>query len=266
MGNQQNSQRAQPVEIPTRENLQRDEFGEFDEGAGDQGNQARTSIPGAIPEEKQGEVEQSNQMAAQEQRNINAMQPQVVHSGYGQGSVGSRPIIHQAAMQNQRPAGGYGRAGEQQAPPRHNPYATAHRQSMTLAESLGQDLSQYRRRQYPATGPQGRGHQGIHNWQPQVGASNNNIVGQACEFTRAVSHIFDERAGPQGNSGMGSRASQQMFEQLQMALAIKMGLDGPQLVKQRALQNLLTSETARGDIRQIVRSRAELYGDLLDPK
>ena len=266
MENQQDSQRVQPVEIPPRANFQRDEFGEFDEGAVDQGNQARNPIPGAIPEEKQGEVEQSNQMAAQEQRNINSRQPQVVHSGYGHRSVGSRPIVPQAAMQNQRPAGGYGRAGEQQAPPRHNPYATAHRQSMTLAESLGQDLSQYRRRQYPVTSPHGMGQQGVHNWQPHVMASNNYPLGQACEFTRAVSHIFDERTGPQGNNGMGNRASQQMFEQLQMALAIKMGLDGPQLVKQRALKNLLTSETARGDIRQIVRARAELYGDLLDPK
>ena len=137
---------------------------------------------------------------------------------------------------------------------------------MTLAESLGQDMSQYRRRQYPVTDQNSMGQQGAHNWQPQVMASNHNPVGQACEFTRAVSHIFDERTGSQGNNGTGSRASQQMFEQLQMALAIKLGLDGPQLVKQRALQNLLTSETARGDIRQIVRSRAELYGDLLDPK
>ena len=57
-----------------------------------------------------------------------------------------------------------------------------------------------------------------------------------------------------------------MFEQLQLALTVQLGLNGPQQVKERALHNVLTSESARGDIRQILQSRAELYGDELEPK
>ena len=60
--------------------------------------------------------------------------------------------------------------------------------------------------------------------------------------------------------------SKEMFEQLQLALTVQLGLNGPQQVKERALHNVLTSESARGDIRQILQSRAELYGDELEPK
>ena len=38
------------------------------------------------------------------------------------------------------------------------------------------------------------------------------------------------------------------------------------MVKQRALSDVLTSKPARGDIQQLIQSRAELYGDSLDPK
>ena len=57
-----------------------------------------------------------------------------------------------------------------------------------------------------------------------------------------------------------------MFEQLQMALTVQMGLNGPQQIKERALHNVLTSTSARVDMKQILQSRAELYGDELDPK
>ena len=60
--------------------------------------------------------------------------------------------------------------------------------------------------------------------------------------------------------------SKQLFDQLQMALSIQMGLTGPQHVKERALQNVLTTKSARGDMKQVLQSRAELYGDDLDPK
>ena len=50
-----------------------------------------------------------------------------------------------------------------------------------------------------------------------------------------------------------------------MALAVNLGLKGPQAVKERALHNVLTSKTARGDVKQILQSRAEIYGDGLDP-
>ena len=49
-----------------------------------------------------------------------------------------------------------------------------------------------------------------------------------------------------------------------MALAVKMGLNGPQEVREQALQNVLTSKSARGDMKQILQSRAEIYGELLD--
>ena len=45
-----------------------------------------------------------------------------------------------------------------------------------------------------------------------------------------------------------------------------MRLNGPQQVKERALYNVLTSKSARGDMKQILQSRAEIYGDVLDPK
>lgn len=60
--------------------------------------------------------------------------------------------------------------------------------------------------------------------------------------------------------------SREFFEQLQMALTVQLGLNGPQQVKERALHNILASSAARADMKQILQSRAELYGDELDPK
>ena len=50
-----------------------------------------------------------------------------------------------------------------------------------------------------------------------------------------------------------------------MALAVNLGLKGPQAVKERALHNVLTSKSAQGDMKQVLQSRAEIYGDGLDP-
>ena len=52
---------------------------------------------------------------------------------------------------------------------------------------------------------------------------------------------------------------------MQLVLALKMGLNGPQQVKERALHNVLTSRLARGDMKQVLQSRAEIYGDALEP-
>ena len=60
--------------------------------------------------------------------------------------------------------------------------------------------------------------------------------------------------------------SRELFEQLQMALAIQLGLNGPQQVKEHALHNVLNSSSARSDMKQILQSRAGIYGDELDPK
>ena len=68
------------------------------------------------------------------------------------------------------------------------------------------------------------------------------------------------------NQGTGGQIfNRELFEQLQMALTVQMGLNGPQQVKERALHNVLTSKSARGDMRQVLQSRAEIYGDELDP-
>ena len=57
----------------------------------------------------------------------------------------------------------------------------------------------------------------------------------------------------------------ELNSQLQMALAINLGLNGPQEAKERALHNVMTSKSARGDLKQVLQSRAEIYGDALDP-
>ena len=69
------------------------------------------------------------------------------------------------------------------------------------------------------------------------------------------------------NQGMGNQQvifNRDLFEQLQMALSIQMGLNGPQQVKEHALHNVLNSPSARGDMNQVLQSRAEIYGDGLD--
>ena len=59
--------------------------------------------------------------------------------------------------------------------------------------------------------------------------------------------------------------SRELFEQLQMALAIQLGLNGPQQVKEHALHNVLNSSSARSDMKQILQSRTEIYNDALEP-
>ena len=86
------------------------------------------------------------------------------------------------------------------------------------------------------------------------------------EFARAMSQITcDPSAGSQGRVLSENKLNQKLFNQIQLALAVKMGLNGPQQVKEQALQNVLTSKSARGDMKQILQSRAEIYGDGLDP-
>ena len=69
----------------------------------------------------------------------------------------------------------------------------------------------------------------------------------------------------QGNVFRAIQNNDQLNNQLRMALAINLGLNGPQEAKERALKNVLTSKTARGDMKQVLQSRAEIYGDALDP-
>ena len=90
-----------------------------------------------------------------------------------------------------------------------------------------------------------------------------NIQG---EFTRSMTQISrNPSSTSQGSVARSIELKDQLNEQLQMALAINLGLNGPQAVKERALHNVLTTKTARGDLKQILQSRAEIYGDSLDP-
>ena len=86
-------------------------------------------------------------------------------------------------------------------------------------------------------------------------------------FARAMSQITcNPTSANQGTVGELKVINREMFEQLQMALTVQLGLNGPQQVKERALHNVLASSAARADLKQILQSRAELYGDELDPK
>ena len=69
----------------------------------------------------------------------------------------------------------------------------------------------------------------------------------------------------QGSVLSPNNLSNKLFEQIQMELALKMDLNGPQQVKERALHNVLTSKSARGDVKQVLQSRAEIYRDALEP-
>ena len=85
------------------------------------------------------------------------------------------------------------------------------------------------------------------------------------EFARSMSQICDPSSAAQGNLLNSSHLNEKLFNQIQLALAVKMGLNGPEQVKERALHNVLTSKSARGDLKQVLQSRAEIYGDELDP-
>ena len=75
----------------------------------------------------------------------------------------------------------------------------------------------------------------------------------------------DPSSTSQGNVLNHDYLNKKLFDQIQLALAIKMGLNGPEQVKERALHNVLTSKSARGDMKQVLQSRAEIYSDMIDP-
>ena len=75
----------------------------------------------------------------------------------------------------------------------------------------------------------------------------------------------DSSSAAEGSLSNTNHLNENLFNQIQLALAVKMGLNGPEQVKERALHNVLTSKTAQGDMRQVLQSRAEIYGDELDP-
>ena len=74
----------------------------------------------------------------------------------------------------------------------------------------------------------------------------------------------DPSSASQGSVLNTNNLNEKLFNQIQLALAIKMGLNGPQQVREQALQNVLRSKSARGDMKQILQSRAEIYGEALN--
>ena len=147
-------------------------------------------------------------------------------------------------------------------------------QSCTLADVLGEKRDDFGQDQNTRTTQQQRSAmsigdprvRGINNVEPAPQVPVRTFVHPTAvtsPFTREMSKIATNYA----TGAAGSVQDQNdIFNQLQLAVAIKMGLNGPQLLEQRALQNVLTSNSARGDIQQILQARAELYGDSTDPK
>ena len=102
------------------------------------------------------------------------------------------------------------------------------------------------------------------------GLTNNasmNPMDRRGDLARSMTQITGNPSSvSQGRVSRSIELNDQLNKQIQMALAVNLGLNGPQAVKERALHNVLTSESARGDVKQILQYRAEIYGDILDPK
>ena len=93
-----------------------------------------------------------------------------------------------------------------------------------------------------------------------------NLTNKQGAFAQAMSQITrDPSSASQGSFCSQNYLNKKLFDQIQLALAVQLGINGPQQVKERALHNVLTSNAARGDMKQILQSRAEIYGDELDP-
>ena len=87
------------------------------------------------------------------------------------------------------------------------------------------------------------------------------------EFATAMSRIACHTdLASKGSSLNLSDLRKDLNDQLQLALAVKMGLNGSQQINERALYNVVTSQSARGDLKQVLRARAELYGEMLEAK
>ena len=104
-------------------------------------------------------------------------------------------------------------------------------------------------------------------FRPQVAGRFQFPTDPAGHFAQKMSQITcNPTTATQGTVPEQKLISRELFEQLQMALSVQLGFSGPQQVNERAIHNVISSPTARLDIKQILRARAELYGDELDPK
>ena len=62
---------------------------------------------------------------------------------------------------------------------------------------------------------------------------------------RSMSQITcDPSSAAQGSLSNTNHLNENIFNQIQLALAVKMGLNGPEQVKEKALNNVLTFKTA----------------------
>ena len=152
--------------------------------------------------------------------------------------------------------GGYGRYQQQQGVFNVGPYggARGQQQNYNLGPSLFNMIPRDQNYVSENRNPQGSG-----RFQYPT-----DPVGP---FARAMSQVTcNPTTANQGTVPEQKLFGRELFEQLQMALSVQLGFNGPQQVKERALHNVLTSATARVDMKQILQSRAELYGDELDTK
>ena len=86
------------------------------------------------------------------------------------------------------------------------------------------------------------------------------------EFARSMSQITCDPSSTFQDSLLNPKHfNNKLFTQIQLVLMVKMGLNGPQQVKERALHNGFTSKSVRGDMKQVLQSLAEIYGDMIDP-
>ena len=176
------------------------------------------------------------------------------------GAYQNIPAMERRDRQGPVIIGGYGRANYQQVPPDNNNNQNSRgvRQeevranpNMTLEEKLN----------VMATGTRQSNLMG--------GVASNipmNPIDIRGDFARSMTQITGNPSSTsQGTVSRSIELNDQLNKQIQMALAINLGLNGPQAVKERALHDVLTSKSARGDVKQILQSRAEIYGDTLDP-
>ena len=188
--------------------------------------------------------------------------------------------VGQGRMQGDQNRGvqGYGPAHGVQGTTRNEPYYDGNRFNQSLADALRNERQPFLNNQQGSAqrGTTGRSvHGGLGYTDPAGPPQNsttmrNNTFSYPTQvdgnFATAMSRVaWDPTSAESGNGFNNNNLQRNLYDQVQLALAVQLGLNGPQLVKQRALSNVLTSRPARGDIQQILQSRAELYGDSLDP-
>ena len=225
---------------------------------------------------------ENNTGNVEETRPVNAQSQQPMLSGYGQVPQWTRPAQAPEGQPDQRynivgdTHTGYGPVFRRSSSVRQRPYIQP--TSYSLADVLGQDMRNFQ----PTRAPISQEHMpAVRLTQPphttDGGGRNeanemryppfNFPTERHGEFARNMSRISNNlTAAASGSNVYQTFLRNNLAEQLQLALAVQLGLNGPQLIKQHALLNVLTSKSARGDLQQVLQSRAEIYGDLLDPK